>query len=730
MPAWAVSSYVNQWQTIYPGSLSMTNNPGSHCQMCHLSASGGLNFNPYGQQIRNGLATLTFPAAVAAAEPLLSVSTDGTISNLVEITASSQPGWDPTSAGLPVGILGYLDPNTPTPTCTPPQVPQNGICVTPPPCSPPQVIQNGICVTPTNCTPPQVSQNGVCVTPLTCLAPQILSGGICIDPPLVCARPLVLQGGVCVSVVVPTPPTPSRYAPADVTACGGGWPMAGYDIHNTRFATTERQITAANVHNLTLLSTGTMADSVLPTLTTQGNYVYAPDRKGNLSKIDLRTGKATWTVKGSTLTGQATTILRPSPTLCSNMVIVAGWSVDLTGPSTAYVMALSQSTGQLIWKTLVDTDQAARIYQSPIIYKGTIYIGVAGVAAEINSFLKGAGQPAPTFRGSIIALNLSNGHQLWKTYTVPAGYSGGGVWGNTLSIDEDRGVLYAGIGNNYSIPPASMACIFELGGDAGNLCTSPDNHIDGIMALDLASGSIIWHKQIIPWDAYGCGVNCPTVAGAPDYDFPVGPQLFTIEVGGQAVDVVGAGHKNGAYIALNRATGDIVWAQKTGPASPLGGIERECAVDGGVIYCPEMNWANETATLIDGTVTTGGFWTALRATDGVILWQKANPTGFKALSPMTVISGVVFGCSLDPTGMCYAFDVTNGNILWQYATGGSNGGGVSVSNGRIFVGVGYGGLDPYINLGGSGNKVLTFSLPSGGGGGAGGGGGGGGGGGD
>jgi polyvinyl alcohol dehydrogenase (cytochrome) len=487
--------------------------------------------------------------------------------------------------------------------------------------------------------------------------------------------------------------------------------MAGYDIHNTRFANTERRITATNVHNLALLSTGTMTDSVLPTLTSQGNYVYAPDRKGQLSKIDVRTGRAVWTVKASVLTGQATAIFRPSPTLCSDLVITAGWSVDLTAPSTAYVMALSQSTGRLVWKVLVDTDQAARIYQSPIIYKGIIYIGVAGVAAEINSFLLGAGQPAPTFRGSIVALNLSTGRQLWKTFTVPVGYSGGGVWGNTLSIDEGRGVLYAGIGNNYSIPPASMACIAELGGDAGNLCTHPDNHIDGISALDLATGKFIWHKQIIPWDAYGCGVNCPTVAGAPDYDFPSGPQLFTIERNGQSIDVVGAGHKNGAYVALNRATGDILWARKAGPASPLGGIERECATDGGTIICPEMNWANETATLVDGSTTSGGFWTAFRATDGVILWQKANPTGFKSLSPMTVISGVVFGCSLDPTGVCYALDVTNGNILWQYATGGSNGGGVSVSNGRIFVGVGYGGLDPYISLGGSGNKVLTFALP-------------------
>jgi polyvinyl alcohol dehydrogenase (cytochrome) len=670
-----------------------------------------LNFNPYGQQIRTASSTRTFTAAVQSVETLPSVSAGGNLTNLDEINASSQPGWAPGSANLPVGIAGYLDPNVPPPSCTPPKVASNGVCVNVPPCTLPEVALNGICSIPINCTPPAISQNGVCVIPLVCVPPQILQGGVCIDPPVVCVPPEINQNGVCVTVLAPPFPTPVRTAPEDVAECGGGWPMAGYDTQNTRFNKVERTITRANVGTLQLLSTSLMTDSVLPTLTTQGNFVYAADRLGQLSRIDLRTGVKTWSVNAKTILGEPNAVFRPSPTLCNGLIITAGWSLNLTAPTTAWVVALNQLTGRVIWKTLIETDQAARIYQSPIIHDGIIYIGVGGVAAEITSFLNGAGQPAPTIRGSVAALNMSTGALLWKTYTVPPGYSGGGVWANTMSIDKGRNILYAGIGNNYSIPPSSMACIAELGGDAGQLCTHPDNHIDGIMALDLSTGKIVWHKQIIPWDAYGCGVDCPAVAGAPDYDFPTGPQLLTVDIDGQSVDIVGAGHKNGAYVALNRETGDIVWAKKFGPASPLGGIERECGTDGFTIVCPQMNWANETYTLVDGTVTNGGFWTAIRATDGQIIWQKVNPTGFKALSPVAVTSGIAWSCSLDPTGMCYAFDITNGNILWQVATGGSNGGGISVSNGRVFIGVGYGGLDPYINLGGGGNKVLTFALP-------------------
>jgi polyvinyl alcohol dehydrogenase (cytochrome) len=679
----AISSYPAAWQAIYPQSQTLTNLPAS-CTLCHIAPGGGLNFNPYGQQINAGrTAGSSIQAAVQAAGLLKSTSAAGTtFTNNQEITANAQPGWTATSASLPTGILGLLDPN--------------GV-VTPPTCVLPQVLQGGICVTPVvTCTPPQVSQGGVCVTPPTCVPPQ------------------VLQGNVCVAGNLPLPPPrPSSSPPRDVAACGDGWPMNGYDIHNTRYASTERWISPTTVGNLVLQSSTQFTDSVLPTPTVQAGFVYAADKSGQLSKINVATGKAVWTVSAAALMGQPTAIIRTSPTLCSGMVIVAGWSIDLTAPSTSYVMALSQRTGQLMWKTLVETDQGARIYQSPIIYQGTIYIGVAGVAAELTSYVNGAGQPAPTFRGSIVALNLGSGELLWKTYMVPPGYSGGGVWADTLAFDEATGMLYAGVGNNFSIPPIAMACIREMGTDAGNLCQSAKNYIDGIMALDSHTGKILWHKQIIPTDAYGCGVNCVAAGPAPDYDFPTGPQLFTVPINGTLVNAVGAGHKNGAYVALDRATGDILWAKKFGPASSLGGVERGCATDGASIYCPQMNFPNSPVTLLNGTVTTGGYWSALRASDGALLWQTANPTGYKALSAMTLANGVVFGCSLDPTGECYAMDARNGAILWHYTTGGSNGGGVSVYNGHLYIGVGYDALHGFIPLGNdAGRKVLSFTLPN------------------
>jgi hypothetical protein len=76
-----------------------------------------------------------------------------------------------------------------------------GICNTPPSCTSPQVLENGICVTPPpSCTSPQVLENGVCVTPPpTCTSPQVLENGVCVTPPPTCILPQVLQNGVCVT---------------------------------------------------------------------------------------------------------------------------------------------------------------------------------------------------------------------------------------------------------------------------------------------------------------------------------------------------------------------------------------------------------------------------------------------------------------------------------------------------------------------------------------------------
>src|SRR5262249_33908271 len=134
------------------------------------------------------------------------------------------------------------------------------------------------------------------------------------------------------------------------------------------------------------------------------------------------------------------------------------------------------------------------------------------------------------FRGSIVALDLNTGQQIWKTYTVPDqptktkinsngiqlwGPSGVGVWSPT-TLDPDHDRLYVTTGNNYSEPST--------------------NNSDAILALDMKSGKIIWSRQITTKDIYNGNcetkdkLNCSNGPG-PDSDFGGPPILLTLPSG-------------------------------------------------------------------------------------------------------------------------------------------------------------------------------------------------------
>jgi polyvinyl alcohol dehydrogenase (cytochrome) len=318
-----------------------------------------------------------------------------------------------------------------------------------------------------------------------------------------------------------------------------------------------------------------------------------------------------------------------------------------------------------------------------------------------------------------MAVNGNTGQVLWKTYTVPSGYTGGAVWGSTPAVDHSRGSLYIGTGNNYSMPQSVQDCVANAGSDpsAVQACISPDDHFDSVMALDLNTGAIKWAKAALPYDAFtgACifGLStCPSPAG-PDYDFGQGPMLFTVKsANGTPRDLVGAGQKSGQFWAFDPDSGAVVWETQVGPGGTLGGLEWGSATDGSRIYVAVSNTNHASWTLVNNgqptnTTVTGGFWSALDAATGEILWQTADPNGAVDTGPVTGANGVAYACSMDPTGIMYAMDAASGNILWQFTSGGSCDSGAAVANGMIFWGSGYSNL----NLGTGNNQLYAFQVP-------------------
>jgi quinoprotein glucose dehydrogenase len=201
----------------------------------------------------------------------------------------------------------------------------------------------------------------------------------------------------------------------------------------------------------------------------------------------------------------------------------------------------------------LDEKVAARSYgptSAPAVWKDTIVVGV--------SCDEGPGIAAP---GDIRAFDVRTGAELWRFRTVPRpgefGHDtwkgdgwrdrgGANAWGG-LSVDTDRGLVFAGLGS---------AAFDFYGGDrpGDNLfanCT---------IALDAKTGRRIWHFQTLRHDLW-------------DHDLPVYPNLVTVTRDGQRVDAVAQVTKTGYVFLFDRVTGKPLFdiKEQTVPSSDIPG---------------------------------------------------------------------------------------------------------------------------------------------------------------
>ena len=270
------------------------------------------------------------------------------------------------------------------------------------------------------------------------------------------------------------------------------------------------------------------------------------------------------------------------------------------------------------------------------------------------------------------------------------------------TLDLKRKVVYAATGNSYT----------DVEQDTAN----------AILAFDANTGRLLWSNQVTPRDNYlvGCFIpgvgNCPSPVG-PDVDFGSSPILRTID-GGKSLLL--AGQKSGVLYALDPdQNGKIVWQQKLGEGSPLGGIEWGPAADNEQVYVA-ISDVMPKAGKVPGGIT------ALKIATGERVWHTPAPKvtcsfGAKGCSPaqsaaVTVIPGVVFSGALD--GHLRGYNTKDGAILWDFDTGiafdtvngvPAKGGsidaaGPTLAGGMLFLNSGYGRF-----VGAGGNVLLAFT---------------------
>jgi polyvinyl alcohol dehydrogenase (cytochrome) len=392
----------------------------------------------------------------------------------------------------------------------------------------------------------------------------------------------------------------------------------------------------------------------------------------------------------------------------------SGGLVAYFGDQTANVYAVDARTGKVLWKVEVDEHPHAAVTAAPQLHNGRLYVPVS---SREESQVGDPRYPCCSFRGSVAALDAMSGRRLWKTYVVSQtpvpttknstgtqlyGPAGGAIW-NTPTIDTRRNVLYVGTGNNFAPPSTDVS--------------------DSLVALDLDTGHIRWHRQVTENDIWNGSCRAPNREAAacpdkdaPDFDFTGSALLVDVGDGPQLIVV---GNKSGVIFGFDPdASGKIVWEQRVAKGSSSGGIFWGSATDGVNMYAANADF------FADNPAASGGM-NAVDLRSGRLVWSVpgagcANKTPCKPsqAAAVTLIPGVAFSGTMD--GRLRAYSTRDGAVLWEYdtarefttvnsvkASGGSmSNSGPAIAGGMLFVNSGYshhGGIIP-------GNALLAFSL--------------------
>jgi polyvinyl alcohol dehydrogenase (cytochrome) len=445
-----------------------------------------------------------------------------------------------------------------------------------------------------------------------------------------------------------------------------GWTTWGAGPTNMRFqAAKEAGLKAEDLPKLTVKWAFAFPDtSVLRSQpAVYRGRVFAGGQDGSVYSLDAETGCVHWTttVQAEVRSGITVAEVEGKPTV-------------FFGDSSGYLYGLDGATGKQLWKLSLDEHAASKATSTPVFYQGRLYVGVSSLE---EALAVSPGYVCCTFRGSVSAVQASDGKVLWKTSMIEEapkpqpktkrgsavmGPSGIGVW-TAPTLDTSHDIMYVTTGDNYSDPPTSFS--------------------DAVVALQMSTGRILWSKQLTTGDAWNSScyltgkANCPDSDG-PDFDFASSAALVTLGNGRRALLV---GQKSGIAYAIDPdRRGEILWQARVGKGGTVGGIEWGGATDGRNFYVALSDVAFDVA-LKPGTndrqyeldPKQGGGMFAFRADNGQRIWQtpppgcgERRPCSPAQSAAVTAIPGAVFSGALD--GHLRAYAATNGKILWDYDT--------------------------------------------------------------
>ena len=441
--------------------------------------------------------------------------------------------------------------------------------------------------------------------------------------------------------------------------------------------------------------------------------VFIGSQNGTVYSLDKKTGCVRWSFRASAEV-RTPVIIQTKGAGAKERPIA--YFADLI----ARVYAVEATTGKLLWVHKIDEHPNATVTGAPVLYQDRLYVPVSSL--EVTSAADPA-YPCCSFRGSVVALDPKTGREVWRTYSIDEAPkeigktkvgtpilapSGAPIW-NSPSIDTGTGILYVGTGENYSSPA--------------------NDRSDALLALDLKTGKMLWHRQKTTNDAWNVACmmennpNCPTENG-PDFDFGAGTIVAQSSTG---KSILLAGQKSGDVYALDLTDqGRPLWRNKVGRGGIQGGVHFGMALAGRTLFVPISDMSNpEAETNLHSLPSKAGLY-AVDIDTGRLIWSQpadnvCNKRQFcepGISAAITAMPGAVLAGHMD--GRLRAYDSSTGRVIWEYdttrevvtvdgtkASGGSFGGGAGpvVQDGMLFAASGYG---TYFHM--PGNVLLAFGL--------------------
>ena len=272
--------------------------------------------------------------------------------------------------------------------------------------------------------------------------------------------------------------------------------------------------------------------------------MFLTTNRGRILALDPATGKTVWSYS--------------HPGYGGNRGVGAGEGLLFAGMGDSTVIAVDQKTGQLKWTAPRDPALPAQGMTAQPVYGGGVV--VATVSGGDNFA-----------RGRAIGYDAKTGKQLWVFDVVPGPgqpghetwpkdsdiwkYGGGAIW-TIPSIDADLGLVYIATGN--AVP--------QFGGE---IRPGDNLYTDSVVALELKTGKVRWHYQLVHHDIW-------------EHDVSTGPVLYDTTVNGRPRKGIAVARTDGYFFLLDRETGKplLPIEERAGQAGCAHGDVADAAVPG------------------------------------------------------------------------------------------------------------------------------------------------------